>query len=38
MIGKTVFFSRSEIRGLIDNGELDDGITLAALVVAGVHV
>lgn len=37
MIGKTKFFSREEIRKMVDAHELDDGLTLAALAICGYH-
>lgn len=37
IIGKVRLFSPQEIRKLVDSGELDNGLTLAALAVAGVH-
>ncbi len=37
MIGKTRFFTREEIRKMVNAHELDDGLTLAALAICGWH-
>lgn len=37
VIGTTRFFTPAELRQLVDMGELDDGLTLAALAIAGYH-
>jgi hypothetical protein len=37
IIGKTRLFSAREIRRMVRDGELDDGLTLSALAIAGFH-
>lgn len=37
IIGKIRLFSAREIRRMVKNNELDDGLTLAALAIAGFH-
>lgn len=37
IIGETRLFSAPEIRGMANRGELEDGISLAALALAGFH-
>lgn len=38
IVGDKRFFTPSEIRQMVDSGQLDDGLTLAALAVCGIHI
>lgn len=37
IIGKTSLFSREQVRAMVEKGELDDGLTIAGLALAGFH-
>lgn len=38
IIGNSRLFTRADLRGLVDAGELDDGLTLAAFALAGIAI
>lgn len=38
ILGGSKLFTRAELRALVDSGELDDGLTLAALALCGIAI